>query len=142
MNRYDTCDCDVIHQHTVDEVRKKLQPKEEYLDLAALYKMFGDGTRVQILHALEQSEMCVCDIAQVLGMTVSAISHQLRVLKQAKLVKCRLSFVCKTARPEFSRRTVALVQKKDTVYIGNAVLFLDFPYHALYPCIYSRISLG
>lgn len=89
MNRYDTCDCDVIHQHTVDEVRKKLQPKEEYLDLAALFKMFGDGTRVQILHALAQSEMCVCDLAVLLGVTKSAVSHQLKALRLANLVKFR-----------------------------------------------------
>ena len=89
MNRHDTCDCDVIHQHTVDEVRNKLLPKEKYLDLAVLFKMFGDGTRVQILHALEQSEMCVCDLAALLGVTKSAVSHQLKALRLANLVKFR-----------------------------------------------------
>ena len=85
------CDCDVIHEEVVDSVRENLQPREAYLQLASLFKMFGDGTRVRILHALEQSEMCVCDIARLINMTQSAVSHQLRVLKQARLVKARRS---------------------------------------------------
>ena len=65
-------------------------PDEDTLyDLAELYKMFGDSTRIKILYALVDTELCVCDIAQVLTMSVSAISHQLRVLKQARLVKYR-----------------------------------------------------
>lgn len=67
-----------------------LTPHEDTLyDLAELYKMFGDSTRIKILYALVDTELCVCDIAQVLTMSVSAISHQLRVLKQARLVKYR-----------------------------------------------------
>lgn len=83
------CDCDVIHENVVNEVREKMQPKEEYLELASLFKMFGDGTRIQILHALEQSEMCVCDLAVLLGVTKSAVSHQLKALRLANLVKFR-----------------------------------------------------
>ena len=65
-------------------------PDEELLgDLAELYRIFGDSTRIKILYALFEAELCVFDIAKVLGMTQSAISHQLRVLKQSKLVKCR-----------------------------------------------------
>ena len=65
-------------------------PAEETLnDLAALFKVFGDPTRVKILYVLFQSELCVCDLAEVLHMTQSAISHQLRILKQMKLVKSR-----------------------------------------------------
>lgn len=65
-------------------------PDDDILcDLAELYRVFGDSTRIRILYALFESEMCVCDIAQVLGMSISAISHQLRVLKQARLVKYR-----------------------------------------------------
>jgi len=65
-------------------------PDEEILyDLAELFKIFGDSTRIKILYALFESEMCVCDIAQLLNMTQSAISHQLRSLKQSKLVKYR-----------------------------------------------------
>jgi ArsR family transcriptional regulator len=65
-------------------------PEEEYLyDLAELFKVFGDTTRIKILYALFASEMCVCDIASLINMTQSAVSHQLRVLKQARLVKYR-----------------------------------------------------
>ena len=89
MKQNYSCDCDVIHEDIVNEIRKKMQPKEEYLELASLFKMFGDGTRIQILHALEQSEMCVCDLAVLLGVTKSAVSHQLKALRLANLVKFR-----------------------------------------------------
>ena len=84
-----TCNCDVIHEDVVNAVRNQLQTKEDYIQLAALFKLFGDGTRVQILHALEQSEMCVCDLAALLGVTKSAVSHQLKALRLANLVKFR-----------------------------------------------------
>ena len=64
-----------------------MPPEETLFDLAELFKVFGDSTRVKILYVLFESEMCVCDIAQLLGMTQSAISHQLQVLKKSKLVK-------------------------------------------------------
>ena len=64
-----TCNCDVIHEDIVNDVKGKMQPKDDYIQLASLFKLFGDGTRVQILHALEQSEMCVCDLAVLLGVT-------------------------------------------------------------------------
>ena len=89
MEQKFSCDCDVIHEDIVNEIREKMQPKEEYLNLASLFKMFGDGTRIQILHALEQSEMCVCDLAVLLGVTKSAVSHQLKALRLANLVKFR-----------------------------------------------------
>ena len=63
--------------------------EEELFDLAELFKVFGDSTRIKILYLLFEAEMCVCDIAQLLGMTQSAISHQLQVLKKSKLVKYR-----------------------------------------------------
>ena len=63
--------------------------EEELFDLAELFKVFGDSTRIRILYVLFEAEMCVCDIAQLLGMTQSAISHQLQVLKKSKLVKYR-----------------------------------------------------
>ncbi len=85
----DKCDCDVIHHDVVARVKKDLPPKETFSELAGLYKILGDPTRVKILWALDAAEMCVCDIAFLLNMTQSAISHQLRVLKQAKLVKNR-----------------------------------------------------
>ena len=83
------CDCNVIHENIVEMVRDKMPPGEMLYDLAELFKVFGDSTRIKIIWALFESEMCVCDIAYLLNMTQSAISHQLRVLKQARLVKPR-----------------------------------------------------
>ena len=83
------CDCDMIHESVVADTRKRMQAEAEYTNLATLFKMFGDGTRVKILHALEQNEMCVCDLAALLGMTKSAISHQLKALRLGNLVKPR-----------------------------------------------------
>ena len=73
----------------MEAVSGKLPDDEILYDVAELFKVFGDSTRVRIICALFESEMCVCDIAEVLKMTQSAISHQLRVLKQARLVKYR-----------------------------------------------------
>jgi len=84
-----SCDCDVIHQDVLNDTRSKMLPEDDYAQLAMLFKLFGDPTRVRILHALEQNEMCVCDIAVLLGVTKSAISHQLKALKLANLVKSR-----------------------------------------------------
>lgn len=83
------CDCDVIHEDVVNQVKSKMPQEETLYDLAELFKVFGDSTRIKILWALDEAEMCVCDIAVLLNMTQSAISHQLRVLKQANLVKSR-----------------------------------------------------
>lgn len=77
------------HKETVDKVNNDMPDEELLYDLAELYKVFGDSTRIRILYVLFEAEMCVCDIAQVLSMTTSAISHQLKVLKQAHLVKYR-----------------------------------------------------
>ena len=85
----DKCDCTIIHEDVVRQVRRNMPDEENLLDLADLFKVFGDSTRVKILCALFKSEMCVCDIAALLGMTKSAISHQLGVLKQSKLIKNR-----------------------------------------------------
>ena len=83
------CGCDIIHDDIISKAREQTPPEETLYDLAELFKVFGDSTRVRILSALFVSEMCVCDIAKLLGMTQSAISHQLRILKQARLVKNR-----------------------------------------------------
>jgi len=83
------CDTVVIHKDVVNRVKGKMPQEETLYDLAELFKVFGDTTRIRILWALDESEMCVCDIANLLGMTQSAISHQLRILKQADLVKNR-----------------------------------------------------
>ena len=79
----------MIHEETVENTRNRMREETEYLNLATLFKMFGDGTRVKILHALELNEMCVCDLAALLGMTKSAISHQLKALRLSNLVKSR-----------------------------------------------------
>lgn len=91
MSDYGMPHCDFMHVHkdVVLRVHSEM-PKDEMLyDLAELYKVFGDTTRIKILYALFEAELCVCDIAQLLGMSQSAISHQLRVLKQNRLVKFR-----------------------------------------------------
>lgn len=81
------CDCEVIHEDTVARVRGAMPDSREFYSLAGLYKMFSDSTRVRILWALSREEMCVCDLAVLLGMTKSAISHQLKSLRLANLVK-------------------------------------------------------
>ena len=83
------CEFMHVHQEIVDSVEKALPDEQQLLDLSEFFKVFGDSTRIKILYVLSQSEMCVCDLAEVLKMTQSAISHQLRVLKQMKLVKNR-----------------------------------------------------
>ncbi|WDU82543.1 ArsR/SmtB family transcription factor [Caloramator sp. Dgby_cultured_2] len=83
------CSCTVVHEDVVEKV-KNLMPQEERLyDVAELFKVLGDTTRIKIICALFESEMCVCDIAALLNMSQSAVSHQLRVLKAARLVKFR-----------------------------------------------------
>ena len=89
FNSIERCDCNAIHEDIVNQVRDKMPQEESLYDLAELFKVFGDSTRIRILWALHEAEMWVCDIAVLLNMTQSAISHQLRVLKQANLVKNR-----------------------------------------------------
>jgi DNA-binding transcriptional ArsR family regulator len=84
-----SCSSNVVHEEIVSRVREEMPQEESLYDLAELFKVFGDTTRVKILYALFAAEMCVCDIAALLNMSQSAISHQLRVLKQARLVKFR-----------------------------------------------------
>ena len=83
--------CDFLHAHkdAVERVKGEMPSESVLLDLAELYKVFGDSTRIKILYALFEAELCVCDIAALLSMTISAISHQLRVLRVNKLVNCR-----------------------------------------------------
>ncbi len=85
----DSCNCTIIHEDVVNRVRVDMPEEEKLYDLADLFKVLGDSTRVRILSALFQAEMCVCDISALLNMNQSAISHQLRVLKQTRLVKNR-----------------------------------------------------
>lgn len=78
-----------VHEETVRRVNEIMPGEEELFDLAELFKIFGDSTRIRILYVLFESDMCVCGIAELLGMTQSAISHQLQVLKKSKLVRYR-----------------------------------------------------
>ncbi|MPN57692.1 Transcriptional repressor SmtB [bioreactor metagenome] len=83
------CEGTCVHEQIVEHAARKMPGDDALYDLAELYKLFGDTTRIKILYALSAGEICVCDIAQLLGMTQSAISHHLRSLKQSKLVKFR-----------------------------------------------------
>ncbi|WP_277406781.1 ArsR/SmtB family transcription factor [Lacrimispora xylanisolvens] len=83
----DQCDFICVHENVVNQVLKAMPKEQQLMDLADFFKIFGDPTRIRILYVLSQSQMCVCDIANLLQMGQSAISHQLRVLKQMRLVK-------------------------------------------------------
>lgn len=83
----ENCGVTLVHDEVVKSVTEQMPEDEVLYDLAELYKVFGDSTRIKILYVLFESDMCVCDIAEALSMGQSAISHQLRVLKQAQLVK-------------------------------------------------------
>lgn len=87
--REEVCDVVVIHQERVDAAKKKMISDGFLLKLSETFKVLGDVTRVKILYALSGQELCVCDISAVLGMSQSAVSHQLRRLKDMKLVKYR-----------------------------------------------------
>jgi DNA-binding transcriptional ArsR family regulator len=83
------CDCRTIHKATVSVVRRGMPPSERRFELADFFRVFGDSTRIGILLALGRSELCVCDLGALLGMTQSAVSHQLKVLRQTRLVRYR-----------------------------------------------------
>ena len=83
------CDCNEIHEDLLKIVNDTMPEETELYDLAELFKVFGDSTRIRILFVLFEAEVCVCDLAKVLNMTQSAISHQLRILKANKLVNSR-----------------------------------------------------
>ena len=83
------CELTVIHEETVKKVKQKMPEDGLIYDLAELFKVFADSTRMKIIYALMENELCVCDIANIVQTTQSAISHQLRILKQSKLVKYR-----------------------------------------------------
>ena len=89
MDRLPMCECESVHTDVVETVRPQLLNDAEAIDLASLFKLFGDGTRVRILQALRVHELCVCDLACILGMTKSAISHQLKALRLSNLVRFR-----------------------------------------------------
>ena len=89
MDRLECCEVQELHEDRLKLVRETLPAEEHLLDLAELFKVFGDSTRIRILFVLFEAELCVCDLAAALNMTQSAISHQLNLLKRSKLVKSR-----------------------------------------------------
>ena len=91
MKELPCCEVSEIHPEQIALAKSRLPDEDTLFSLADLYKLFGDSTRLRILYVLMDAELCVCDIAELLGMTASAISHQLRLLKQAALVKYRKS---------------------------------------------------
>jgi ArsR family transcriptional regulator len=91
MKTAEMCDCNVIHENVVEDVKSKMLDNEFITEISTFFKILGDNTRVKILFALDHNEMCVCDIANVLNMTKSSISHQLSYLKDLNIVKSRKS---------------------------------------------------
>jgi len=85
----DVCDAVVVHEEKVRAVKERLLPSRTVRGLAEIFKVMGDPTRAQIVHALTREELCVCDLAAVLGMSMSAVSHHLRLLRNLRLVKFR-----------------------------------------------------
>ena len=85
----EVCECEIIHEDAVKRVKATFPKDEMIFDLADFYKIFGDTTRVKILYALDKSELCVCDISALLAMSVSAVSHQLRTLRESNLVRTK-----------------------------------------------------
>lgn len=85
------CDGDHAHDERMEHISDELPDEEELADMAELFKVFGDSTRIKILFILSKCDMCVCDIARTLGLSQPAVSYQLKVLKQAKLIRSRKS---------------------------------------------------
>lgn len=83
------CEARIVHLDAVESVRGRMPDEDTLLDVAELFKVFGDSTRTRILSALSIEELCVCDISALLNMSMSAVSHQLRILRQTKIVKSR-----------------------------------------------------
>ena len=83
------CEFMSVHADTVDRITSTMPDEDTLIDLSELFKVFGDSTRIKILTALSHGELCVCDLSKLVGMTSSAVSHQLKILRSAKLVSCR-----------------------------------------------------
>lgn len=88
-NGVELCDCHSVHADKISLVEGAMPPEDELAEMAELFKVFGDSTRIKILYILSRSPLCVCDLAELMGLTQPAISYQLKVLKQAKLVRSR-----------------------------------------------------
>lgn len=89
MDKMDLCECNIIHEDVVERVRRQMPDETPVYEVSELFKVFGDSTRSRIICALRLEEMCVCDLAALLNITQSAISHQLRILRSSRLVKSR-----------------------------------------------------
>ena len=89
LSQNERCEYMHVHEDIVAKVEKEMPDDEILFDLAELFKIFGDSTRIKILYALFEAELCVCDMAQLLGLSQTSVSHQLRVLKANKLVRFR-----------------------------------------------------
>ena len=89
VNDIECCETFQTHEELLKLVNQQMPDEDELYDLAELFKVFGDSTRIRILYVLFEAEVCVCDLAETLNMTQSAISHQLKILKQSRLVKGR-----------------------------------------------------
>ena len=115
----ETPSCEYMHAHDelVERVKNDMPDEIMLYDLAELYKVFADSTRIKILYCLFEEEMCVCDIANLLNMTQSAISHQLRVLKQARLVKFRKEG--KTVYYSFNDEHIVDIVNKALVHMSH-----------------------
>ena len=83
------CEFMCVHADTVDRITSTMPDEDTLIDLSELFKVFGDSTRIKILTAQSHGELCVCDLSKLVGMTSSAVSHQLKILRSAKLVSCR-----------------------------------------------------
>lgn len=89
MDKRYACEGTLVHQEAVEIVLSQMQSEQVFNDAASFFKVMGDGTRFRILYALDKQELCVCDLANLLNMSVSAVSHQLARLRESKLVKSR-----------------------------------------------------
>ena len=113
----EACSFLCVHEDVVAQVKSSFPPEERLVRLADLFKTFGDGTRVRILYVLLEAEVCVCDLATLLGMTQSAVSHQLRILKQARLIKARRDG--KTVFYSLADDHVATLLKQGMEHVGE-----------------------
>ncbi len=89
LENFERCEVNEIHQDLVDKVMTEMPDEDTLYELSELFKVFGDSTRIRILYVLYEAEVCVCDLAEVLHMSQSAVSHQLKNLKSARLIKSR-----------------------------------------------------
>lgn len=88
INSYLRCDCDQLHEDLVAKAKSKMLDDDTLMSIADFYQALSDNTRIKIINLLEKSELCVCDISYCLNMTKSAVSHQLKYLREMNLVKC------------------------------------------------------